>query len=84
MHHERLDGSGYPNGLKASEINTEAKILAVADIIEAMLSPRPWRDSLSMQDLSQELLENRGMKYDPEVTDTAIRIISRPDFHFDL
>ena len=83
MHHEKLDGSGYPSGLKGSEILFEAKILTIADIIEAILSPRPWRDSLTPKEVADELIGNRGKKYDPEIVDVAIGIINNPKFHLE-
>ena len=75
QHHERLDGSGYPNGLKKDEILLEAKILAVADVIDAMLSNRPYRPPLDKEKVKEELIRNRGVLYDEKVIDVALKIV---------
>lgn len=75
QHHERLDGSGYPNGLKADEILLEAKILAVADLVDAMSSHRPYRPSLGLSSAREELLKNRGKLYDPEIVDACLQLM---------
>ncbi|MCG2771646.1 MAG: HD domain-containing protein [Desulfobacterales bacterium] len=82
-HHERLDGSGYPQGLKGSDILQEAKILAVADVMEAMSSHRPYRPALGIEAALEEISKNRGDLYDPEVVDTCIKLIKEKGFHFD-
>lgn len=74
QHHERLDGSGYPQGLRGDEILLEARILAVADVIEAMASHRPYRPSLGTDAALDELEKNRGKLYDPVVADAALRL----------
>ncbi len=71
QHHERVDGSGYPNGLSGDEIYMEAKILAVADVVEAMASHRPYRPSLGIDVALDEIKKNRGRMFDPEVADTC-------------
>jgi putative nucleotidyltransferase with HDIG domain len=71
QHHERLDGSGYPNGLSGDEIYMEAKILAVADVVEAMASHRPYRPSLGIDIAIDEIKKNRGRMFDPDVVDTC-------------
>lgn len=76
QHHERLDVSGYPEGLKGEAIMLEARILAVVDVIEAMLSHRPYRPALGMHDVLQELNQNRGIKYDEQVIDASLRLIN--------
>jgi PAS domain S-box-containing protein/putative nucleotidyltransferase with HDIG domain len=76
QHHERLDGSGYPQGLQADDILVEAKILAVADVIEAMASHRPYRASLGLHRAVAEIVGNRGTLYDPAVVD-AFMVIYR-------
>jgi HD-GYP domain-containing protein (c-di-GMP phosphodiesterase class II)/sensor domain CHASE-containing protein len=73
-HHERLDGSGYPKGLKGNEVRVEAKILAVADVIEAMSSHRPYRPALSLEAALDEIKKNRGKLYDGQVVDAAIKV----------
>jgi PAS domain S-box-containing protein/putative nucleotidyltransferase with HDIG domain len=71
QHHEKIDGSGYPNGLKADEIMIEAKILCVADVIEAMSAYRAYRPSFSIKDAMKELNKNRGILYDSSVVDAC-------------
>lgn len=75
QHHERLDGSGYPCGIKGDEILLEAKILAVADVIDAMISDRPYRKGLTVEDVLQEITQGRGKLYDEVVVDAAVRLI---------
>lgn len=75
QHHERLDGSGYPRGLKGDQINREARILAVADVVEAIASHRPYRPSLGLKAALTEITANRGTLYDPEVVDACIRVL---------
>ncbi len=71
QHHERLDGSGYPGGLKGDQIIPEARILAVADVLEAMSSHRPYRPSLGIAAALDELERNKGILYDPAVVEAA-------------
>ncbi len=80
QHHERLDGSGYPRGLTEKEILLESKILAVADVIEAMASHRPYRPALSLDAALEEINRNRGRLYDSEVTDACLRLFREKDF----
>ena len=75
QHHERLDGSGYPRGLKGEEILFEARIVAVADAIEAMLSPRPQRAALSLHACIEELQVQAGRRYDARVVKAAVRVL---------
>lgn len=74
QHHERQSGNGYPRGLKDSEILPEAKILAVADVVEAMVSHRPYRAGLGVEVALQELRRNRGELYDPVVVDACLSL----------
>jgi PAS domain S-box-containing protein len=83
QHHERLDGSGYPSGLTAEEITPEAKILAVADVLEAMASHRPYRPALGIDQALEEITRNRGKLYDPEAVDVCVRLFTEKDFQFD-
>ena len=76
QHHERLDGSGYPRGLKSEEILPEAKALAVADVFEAMTSHRPYRPALPPEIAFDELLKNRGTCYDSLAVDTLFSMIT--------
>jgi len=82
QHHERLDGSGYPRGLRGEEIILEARILAVADVVEAISSHRPYRPRLGLGAAVEELKKNVGVLYDPEVVAACLRIIQRDDFLF--
>lgn len=75
QHHERMDGSGYPLGLKGEEILPEARVLAVADVLESMASHRPYRPALGLEVALQEVEQGRGQHYDPEVVDAAVRLI---------
>lgn len=72
QHHERIDGSGYPNGLNGDEILLEAKILGVADVIEAMNSHRPYRRALGINKALEEISKNKGILYDPEAVDACL------------
>ena len=82
QHHERLDGSGYPQGLKGDEILPEAKIIGVADVVEAMSSHRPYRPALGIDKALEEISQNKGILYDPEVVDTCIKLFKEKEFKF--
>lgn len=73
-HHEWFDGSGYPAGLERHEIPLGARIIMVSDSIDAMLTDRPYRAALSLDDVERELLRNSGAQFDPEIIDTALAI----------
>ncbi len=77
QHHERLDGSGYPRSLKGEEIMPEARILAVADVAEAMTAHRPYRPSLGIDAAMDEIMGKRGILYDPGAADALIEIMGR-------
>ncbi|NLY88424.1 MAG: substrate-binding domain-containing protein [Firmicutes bacterium] len=77
QHHERLDGSGYPLGRKEKDILPAAKILAVADVVEAMASHRPYRPALSIEEALAEIKKNRGILYDPAAVDACLRLFAR-------
>jgi NodT family efflux transporter outer membrane factor (OMF) lipoprotein len=74
QHHERMDGNGYPQGLKGEEILFEARILAVADVVESMASHRPYRPALGIERALAEIERGRGMLYDPQVSDACLRL----------
>ena len=74
QHHERLDGSGYPNGLRTDEILPESRIVAVADVIEAMSSERPYREHSSLADAMTEIVDGSGTRYDADVVAAAVRL----------
>ena len=82
QHHERLDGSGYPNQLKSEDTLLEAKILAVADVIEAMASHRPYRAALGIDKALEEISKNKGRLYDPGVVDTCLKLFTEKNFKF--
>jgi PAS domain S-box-containing protein len=80
QHHERMDGSGYPRKLKGNEILMEARIMAVADVVESMLSHRPYRPALGVDAALQEIQQQRGTLYDPNVVDACIRLFREKSF----
>jgi PAS domain S-box-containing protein/putative nucleotidyltransferase with HDIG domain len=82
QHHERLDGSGYPAGLRDDEIFAEARILAVADVVEAMVSHRPYRPALPTEEAMREIAAGSGVLYDPEVCEACTRVIVDHRFTF--
>jgi PAS domain S-box-containing protein len=83
QHHERLDGSGYPNGLMGDDILPEAKILAVSDVVEAMTSHRPYRATLGIDSALEEITANKGKLYDTDVVDATVELFTNKDFQFD-
>lgn len=80
QHHERLDGSGYPQGLRDQEILLEAKILAVVDVVEAMASHRPYRPGLGIDAALEEIANNKGVLFDSQVADVCIRLFREQDY----
>lgn len=83
QHHERMDGSGYPLGLLGESILLEAKVLAVADVVEAMASHRPYRPAKGTKIALMEISTNRGVLYDPEVVDACLKVFIEKGFKFD-
>jgi putative nucleotidyltransferase with HDIG domain len=83
QHHERVDGSGYPQGLSGEEILIEAKILGVADVVEAMSSHRPYRPALGIDKALEEIKKNKGIFYDPRVADVCLKLFSKKGFKFE-
>ncbi|RJQ30395.1 MAG: response regulator [Peptococcaceae bacterium] len=83
QHHERMNGSGYPAGLSGDEILPEARIMAVADVVEAMSSHRPYRPALGIDKALEEISQNKGILYDSEVVDVCLKIFLEKDFKFD-
>jgi PAS domain S-box-containing protein/putative nucleotidyltransferase with HDIG domain len=75
QHHERLDGSGYPQGLRGEEILPAARVIAVADVYEAMTSHRPYRPGLTQEAAVAELSEGAGSRYDPEAVEACLRVL---------
>ena len=82
QHHERLNGSGYPNGLKEKDIFEEAKIIAVADVVEAMSSRRPYRAGLGIGVALKEISKNKGVLYDPKAVAVCLRLFRKKGFDF--
>jgi len=80
QHHERMDGSGYPQGLSGENILLEARILPVADVIEAMASYRPYRPALGIDRALVEIMQKKGILYDPDVVDTCLRLFTEKGF----
>jgi len=83
QHHEKINGSGYPRGLKGDEILLEAKIIGVADVVEAMSSHRPYRPALGIDKALEEISQNRGILYNPEAVDICIKLFKERGFKFD-
>lgn len=84
QHHERLDGSGYPLGLKDKEILREAKIIGVADLVEAMASHRPYRPALGIEKALEEISQKKGLLYDAKVVDTCIKLFTEKGFKLEI
>ena len=76
QHHEKMDGSGYPDGISGEDILIEARILTVADVIEAMSSHRPYRPTLGVDVALQEIKQNKNILYDPQVVDACLRLFN--------
>lgn len=83
QHHERLDGSGYPKGLTGRDILLEAKILAVADVVEAMSSHRPYRPAIGLKEALLEIESNKGTLYDKNVVDTCLSLFKLDGYEFE-
>jgi HD-GYP domain-containing protein (c-di-GMP phosphodiesterase class II) len=80
QHHERMDGSGYPRNLKGDDILIEARILAVADVVESMASHRPYRPALGIDVALEEFEKNKGILYDNTVADACLRLFREKSF----
>ncbi|MCF8128375.1 MAG: HD domain-containing protein [Deltaproteobacteria bacterium] len=84
QHHERLDGSGYPNGLKGDEILLEARIIAVADVVESMSSHRPYRPALGIVKALEEIKVGRGTLFDERVVDACVAIFEEDGYELEI
>jgi PAS domain S-box-containing protein len=84
QHHERMDGSGYPKGLKGDEIMPEARILAVADVVESMATHRPYRPALGVEAALEEILAHRGTLFDVRTVDACISLFGERGYHLDV
>lgn len=82
QHHERMDGSGYPSGLKGVEIRQEARILGLADTVEAMLHPRPYRPALGIENALEKVATDKGMLYDRDVVEACLSVFIHGGFKF--
>jgi HD-GYP domain-containing protein (c-di-GMP phosphodiesterase class II) len=80
QHHERLNGSGYPQGVKAGDILLESRIVSVADVVEAMASHRPYRPALGIEMALEEIEKNKGILYDAVVVDECVRLFREKGF----
>jgi PAS domain S-box-containing protein len=83
QHHERLDGTGYPHGLNGEQILPAARILAVADVVEAMASHRPYRPALGVERALEEIRDGAGRRFERDVVDACVQLVAQPDFSFD-
>jgi putative nucleotidyltransferase with HDIG domain len=83
QHHERLNGSGYPAGLSGEGIIIEARILGIADVVEAMSSHRPYRPSLGLDKALEEIERGRGILYDPRVANACVKLLGTNQTEFD-
>jgi HD-GYP domain-containing protein (c-di-GMP phosphodiesterase class II) len=83
QHHERINGSGYPGRLSGENIILEAKILAVADVVEAMASHRPYRPSLGKDKALEEISQQKGVLYDSVVVDACLKLFNEKGFNLD-
>ena len=83
QHHERVNGSGYLAGLTGPETLLEAKILAVADVVEAMSTHRPYRPALGLDEAMEEISRNKGILYDPEVVEACVKLFEKGAVNFD-
>ena len=81
-HHERIDGSGYPNGLKGEQLLLESRILAVADVVESMASHRPYRPGLGIEKALEDIEKNRGILYDAEAVDACLDLFRTKSYAF--
>ena len=81
-HHERLDGSGYPDELKGDELTTEVRILGAVDVVEAMSTRRPYRSARSKEETVEEIKSGKGTKYDPEVVEILVDMIGESEIKF--
>jgi putative nucleotidyltransferase with HDIG domain len=82
QHHEKIDGSGYPQGLSGEDILLEARILCVADVVEAMASHRPYRPAIGLNKALEEISDDAGRLYDTEAVKTCLRLFRQKGFSF--
>jgi putative two-component system response regulator len=83
QHHEKLNGSGYPWGLSGDDILIESRVIAVADVVEAMATDRPYRPSLGMAETLKEIEQGAGTLYDPEVVSACLKLFEEKGFQLE-
>jgi len=83
QHHERMNGSGYPRGLKDGDIRIEARIIGLADVVESIGSHRPYRPTLGIEKALDEIRANRGILYDSDAVDSCLALFQDKGFHFE-
>ncbi len=83
QHHERMDGSGYPYGIKGEEILLEARILGLADTVEAMTAHRPYRPAMSIKEVLKEVKKGKGVHFDPKVVKACVEVFEKKKFAFE-
>jgi putative nucleotidyltransferase with HDIG domain len=84
QHHERMNGSGYPRGLKDGDIRIEARIIGLADVVESIGSHRPYRPTLGIDKALDEIRANRGILYDPDAVDVCLSLFEKKQFAFEV
>ena len=82
QHHERLDGSGYPSGLRGDQIHLEAQIIGVADVVEAMSSHRPYRAAVGTEKGLEEISKGKGTRFNPAIVDACVHVFHQGEFRF--
>jgi PAS domain S-box-containing protein/putative nucleotidyltransferase with HDIG domain len=82
QHHERINGSGYPKGLKGNDILLEARVLSIADVVEAIATYRPYHETFGIDIALEEILKNKGELYDPKVVDVCVKLFKEKKFKF--
>jgi HD-GYP domain-containing protein (c-di-GMP phosphodiesterase class II) len=80
QHHERMDGSGYPHGIKGDDIFLEARILAIADVVEAIASHRPYRPAFGIDIALEEIEKNKGITYDEDVVNACLKLFKNKGY----
>jgi putative nucleotidyltransferase with HDIG domain len=83
QHHEKFDGTGYPQGLKEGQILLESRVLTVADVVEAIISHRPYRPELGLNTALEIIQNQKGKAFDPEVVDACVRLLKDGEFKFE-
>jgi len=84
QHHERLDGTGYPLGIKGDEIHLGSRIIGLSDVVEAMMSHRPYRPALGLDAALSEIEDHKGTRFDPQVVEACLLLFREDHFTFDL